>query len=138
MSDTTKISIVVLCIDYRFWPQALPLLEAKYGPFDLIEIAGAAKNLLAPLEEDDRVVLLENIQISINLHHPDRLVLTNHTDCGAYGGSGQFKSRAEEIKFHKTELRKAAVIAKKEFPQLKVEILVIDKDNQGQILLIEA
>ena len=138
MSDAAKVSIVVLCIDYRFWPQALPLLEEKYCPFDLFEMAGAAKNLLASPEEDDRIVLLENIQVSIDLHQPKRLILTNHTDCGAYGGSSRFQSKAEEIGFHQTELQQAKAIAQAKFPQLQVEALIIDKDDNGQIILIEA
>ena len=121
MSHTRKLSIVLLCIDYRFWPQALPILKEKYGDFDLIEIAGSSKNLTSPLEEEDKVTLLENIGISIKLHHPHKLILTNHTDCGAYGGSKKFKSNNEELEFHKEELRKAKKIITETFPDLSVE-----------------
>ncbi len=139
MSDKTitKLSIVLLCIDYRFWPHALPLLEEKYGAFDLIEMAGASKSLVDPLKSEDEVTLLENIEISIKLHHPERLILTNHTDCGAYGGSKKFASHNEEISFHKEELSRAKKIAEEKFPQLKIEALIIDKDDLDEILLIE-
>ncbi|MEI6843612.1 MAG: carbonic anhydrase [bacterium] len=135
--QTGKLSVILLCIDYRFWPHALPLLEKKYGLFDLIEIAGASKSLVSPLENEDRVTLLENIGISVKLHHPERLVLTNHTDCGAYGGSNKFTSHDEEIAFHTEELHKAKVIAQEKFPELKVETLIIDKNEKDEILLIE-
>lgn len=136
IETSTKLSVVLLCIDYRFWPQALPLLEEKYGAFDLIEMAGASKSLVSPLENEDRVTLLENISISISLHHPERLILTNHTDCGAYGGSAHFNSHIEEIAFHKSELAKAKEIATAKFPELNIETVLIDKNEKGETVLI--
>lgn len=125
-----RVSLVIFCIDYRFWPQALPLLKERYGDFDLIEIAGSSKNLTSPLEEEDRITLLENIGISISLHNPEKLILTNHVDCGAYGGSKNFKSRDEEILFMKTELLKAKGLVEKRFPHLPVETELLIMDNE--------
>ena len=121
MNQIKNLSLVLLCIDYRFWPQALPILKEKYGDFDLIEIAGSSKNITSPLEEEDRITLLENIGLSIKLHHPHKLILTNHIDCGAYGGSKKFKSLNEEIKFHNEELKKAKSIISKKFLNLSIE-----------------
>ncbi len=121
MKHIKNLSLVLLCIDYRFWPQALPILKEKYGDFDLIEIAGSSKNITSPLEEEDRITLLENIGLSIKLHHPHKLILTNHTDCGAYGGSKKFKSQDEEVEFHKKELINAKSIISKKFPTLSIE-----------------
>ena len=134
--NTPHLAVVLLCIDYRFWPEALPLLEAKYGTFDLIEIAGASKSLVSPLEEEDRVTLLENIGISVNLHHPERLILTNHTDCGAYGGSAKFASHEEELAFHREELRKAKIHAAQKFPDLQIELVIVDKVD-GHVRLVD-
>ena len=133
--DHKRISIVVSCIDYRFWPQALPLLKDKYGDFDLIEIAGSSKSLTSPLEEEDKTTLLENIGISIRLHNPQKIILTNHIDCGAYGGSKNFKSQEEEIIFHRKELVKAKETVKERFPQLPVETELLILDN-GKVKII--
>jgi len=107
------------------------MLEKKYGEFDLIEIAGSCKNLTSPLEEEDRTALLENIGISIKLHKPHKLILANHIDCGAYGGSKKFKSHEEEIVFHRSELVKAKQIVTDKFPQLQVEteLFIMDKNK---------
>lgn len=135
MSHINKISLVLLCIDYRFWPQALPILEKKYGDFDLIEIAGSSKNLTSPLEKEDKIALLENIGISVKLHHPHKIILTNHTDCGAYGGSKKFKSHDEEIEFHKEELVKAKKIIEEKFPDLPVETELFTLKGEKVILV---
>ena len=129
------LAIVISCIDYRFWPQAIPLLKQKYGEFDLIQMAGSSKNLTLPSKKEYRITILENIKISIQLHNSQKIILTNHIDCGAYGGSKNFKSQKEEIEFHKMELKRAEKIIQKEFPQLliKKELLTIDINKKVKL-----
>ncbi len=115
-----KLSIVISCIDYRFWPEALLILRKKYGDFDLIQLAGSIKNLLSSKKEH-KITLLDHIEKAIKLHHPQKIILINHLDCGAYGGSKNFSSLKEEIKFHNQELKKAANIIKKKFPHLIIK-----------------
>lgn len=136
MNRFKKLSIVISCIDYRFWPQALPLLMKKYGDFDLIQIAGSSKNLTSPLEKEDKITLLENIGISIQLHNPQKLILVNHIDCGAYGGSKNFKSQKGEIEFHREELKKAKEITRGKFQQLliKTEFLIMGANKKIKLL----
>jgi len=129
------LAIVISCIDYRFWPQAIPLLKKKYGRFDLIQMAGSSKNLTSPSKKEYKITILENIKISVQLHNSQKIILTNHIDCGAYGGSKNFKSQKEEIKFHKIELEKAKKIIQKKFPQLliKTELLTIDTNKKVKL-----
>lgn len=136
MSKVKKMSVVVACIDYRFWPQALPLLRKKYGKFDLIQLAGAIKNLTSPSIKQDKIILLENINISMRLHKSERIILVNHIDCGAYGGSKKFTSQKAEIEFQKKELEKAKKIILKKFPDLSVatELLILSKNNKVSLL----
>lgn len=134
--NTNNLSIVISCIDYRFWPKTLELLKTKYGDFDLIEMAGASKNLISPLEPEDKISLLENIGISIKLHNSKKIVLTNHIDCGAYGGSTKFQTKEEEISFHKNELLEATKILKENFPEMIIETEFISKDENDNIVLL--
>jgi carbonic anhydrase len=131
-----KVSVVVSCIDYRFWPQALLLLREKYGEFDLIGLAGASKNLASPNNQEDRRVVLENIETSVKLHKATKIILTNHLDCGAYGGSKKFNSSKEEIFFHRKELQKAKRIVEKYFPKLAVETIFLLKDSKNEVNLL--
>lgn len=137
MDHPKNLSIVVSCIDYRFWPKALPLLKEKYGDFDLIEIAGSSKNLTSPAETEDETALLENIGISMRLHNPYRIILTNHMDCGAYGGSRRFESKEQEIAFHVGELAEAREVVGKAYPSLVVETEFILMGENGEISLLK-
>jgi len=135
MKNKEKVSIVLSCIDYRFWPEALPLLEKKYGEFDLIELAGGSKNLSSPTTEADRKAVLESIKVSVDLHKAKQIILTNHIDCGAYGGSKQFKSRNDEITFHRNELAKAKKIVHANFATLKAETILLERDENQNLKL---
>ena len=126
-----------MCIDYRFWPRTLFLLQEKYGLFDLVAIAGGAKNMVSPLSEEDKTTLLKNIEISIKLHNSKQLILLNHVDCGAYGGSKIFKMHAEELAFHKKELEQARKLAQEKFPTLTIKSFIVDKDDRDKISLVE-
>lgn len=129
MKGHKNVSVLVSCIDFRFWPQALPVLQKKYGALDLIVLAGGAKNIASPLEKEDKTAIMENIGISIKLHNAKKIILTNHADCGAYGGSSKFKSSAEEQSFHIKELVKAKKIIRKHFPRHKIETIFIAKEG---------
>ena len=129
-----NLSIVISCIDYRFWPKSLPMLRKKFGDFDLIALAGASKNIVQPLNRRDPQTILRNIKLALKLHRAKTIILTNHLDCGAYGGSKKFKSYQEEIVFHKKELAQAAQIIKKKFPELKIKTTFLTKDAKNNIM----
>ena len=98
-------AVVVACIDFRFWASIVDYIknDLNIKDFDLIALPGAAK---AINEEGDNAAL-RAASISFNLHQSEKLIIVNHWDCGAYGGSGQFASAEAEKAFHGTALRQA-------------------------------
>jgi len=92
---------IVWCFDPRF-SDLLRVFEEQEGfsRVDLIKIAGGAKDLAVTGEGNGKDYLLDQIEKSVDLHHPGRIVLMMHDNCGAYGGR-------EDPEFYKGELRKA-------------------------------
>jgi carbonic anhydrase len=120
-------------MDYRFWPETIKIFKDKYANFDLIGLAGSAKNLASPSNEANRTTIIENIDTSVKLHKAKRLILINHVDCGAYGGSEAFANFEEELAFHTNELKKAKQIALDKFPELEVITVFMNKENDAFI-----
>lgn len=89
--------------------------------FDRVVIGGAAKNLASAQQETDIDFTLRQLDIAVNLHHISKVALINHTDCGAYGGSSKFKNSDEEHQFHYEELKKAAELVSRKYPNLLVQ-----------------
>lgn len=115
-------ALVLTCIDFRFHNKLKETLaKLKIKNYDLMALAGGAKNLGNPTKFQYQKTVLDNIGIAINLHKIKKVVLINHIDCGAYGGSGKHKNKKEETAFHKSELKKAEEAIKSAFPNLKVK-----------------
>lgn len=120
-------AVVLSCIDFRFHKKLRSALKKeKINSYDLMCLAGGAKNLASPTKKIYRQTVIDNIKLAQKLHKIKTVVLCNHIDCGAYGGSGKFKNPAEETKFHQAELKKAGNLVKKLFPALKVKIILLE------------
>ncbi|MFH1611339.1 MAG: hypothetical protein ABIA83_01930, partial [Patescibacteria group bacterium] len=68
----------------------------------------------------------------VKLHSISTLMLMNHTDCGAYGGSDKFETKEEEKEFHIGELRKAKEKLSKKYPELEIIMLLGDTVSREQ------
>lgn len=122
-------ALAIFCIDFRFWKKTLNFIKEKLKikSFDVLALAGGAKNLASPKEEIYRKIVIENLKISISLHKIKKIILVNHEDCGAYGGSKRFESLEKEISFHKKELLKAKKILKRIFPNQTIFAFFVGK-----------
>lgn len=125
--DHTCDALVLSCIDFRFHQLLTDYVRRDLGisRFDLVALAGGAKNLASPAKKGYKEAVLDNIDIAIRLHGIKGVILTNHMDCGAYGGSGKFATRDEEIAFHEAELRKAEVKIRGKFSGLEITLVLV-------------
>jgi hypothetical protein len=119
---------VVCCFDSRFdagFAKFLKRLPVR-NP-DPIRIAGGAKALASPDRESDRAFVVEQLQKSVNLHETKRVILTLHSDCGAYGRLARFKGdTAAEAAHHRRELQRAAEYLLTAIPGLEVVGYFVD------------
>lgn len=89
-------AVVVSCIDYRFIEPVFTFLKKKgVKAFDLISLAGASRQ---------RNAVKKQLFVSFTLHHPKKVILLQHEDDGAYGGSGKFTNQEEEFSAYKSDL----------------------------------
>ena len=88
-------AVVLACIDFRFWKETMKFVEEELGikSYDFPKMPGAAKAINDCLSEVD--VPMKCIGVPCDLHQVQKIVIVNHADCGAYGGSKQFKGDAE-------------------------------------------
>ncbi|MGC9046677.1 MAG: carbonic anhydrase [Minisyncoccia bacterium] len=110
-------AVLFTCLDWRLHPQIENYFKQKYRTFDLCVVAGSLKGLLDKTTQD---YFLKQIEISQKLHNSKTIILTMHKDCGAYGGSLNFKDPKEEFSHHKNILAKTEKIVFQKFPKTKV------------------
>jgi hypothetical protein len=76
---------------------------------------------------------MQCIGIPCDLHHAARIVIVNHADCGAYGGSKEFKGDDEaEQKFHEVQLKSAKEKILKYYPGKEVVLVYAKLVDEGE------
>ena len=134
-------AVVLACIDFRFWKETMKFVEEELGikSYDFPKMPGAAKAINDCLSEVD--VPMKCIGVPCDLHQVQKIVIVNHADCGAYGGSKQFKGDAEaEQRFHEGELRKAKAKILAEFPGKEIILAyakLVDGGENVEFLRVE-
>jgi carbonic anhydrase len=73
------------------------------------------------------------IGVPCDLHHAQKIVIVNHADCGAYGGSKEFKGDLEaEQKFHEGELQKSKEKILQYYPDKEVALVYAKLVDEGE------
>ena len=134
-------AVVLACIDFRFWKETAQFVEEELGikSYDFPKMPGAAKAINDCQNEVD--VPMKCISVPCDLHYAEKIVIVNHADCGAYGGSKEFKGDAEaEQKFHGGELQKAKEKILKFYPGKEIILAyakLVDEGNNIDFLKVE-
>ena len=78
-------AMVLSCIDPRFQPLVYNYLKKKKltGKYSAFTIAGSAIGVTHDKFKKWHSVFIENLSTSIKLHKIEKLIVINHTDCGA-------------------------------------------------------
>lgn len=128
------------CMDSRVQEARIAFMEKEYGVkpgyYDPVVMAGACKQLI----ETGCAQLEKAVAVAMTLHEGDTIVLLQHTDCGAYGGSGELGMLEEEIAFQEVQLRTAkdkilSFVEMEALPlpkiELYIEVIMNDAANPG-------
>jgi len=129
---------IVQCFDHRFQLAFSKFFKrAGIASPDQIQIAGGAKALASPVSEAAREFLIEQIRTSVRLHDTRRVILTLHSDCGAYGGLAEaFGGDAGlEAERQEAELRCAAERLHRALPALEISAYFAGFDGIWEVEL---
>jgi hypothetical protein len=126
LDPNKKIKVIFACLDWRLHPQIENFFTSEGDGCDMCVTAGSVKALVDPQTQN---FMLQQIEISKNLHNCQTVVLTMHIDCGAYGGSKAFHGNDDERSACLAELTKAKTIVRKKFFELRVETYLIGLDH---------
>ena len=92
-------AILIKCMDWRIEADGsfrrLLASSADVKNFDTISIAGGARSVL---DGATRKLILWQIRLASRLHGIKKVILTNHTGCGAYGTLGTLEKLTSDLK----------------------------------------
>jgi carbonic anhydrase len=118
---------VLCCFDQRIRLAVNKFLQRRgiLRP-DMIVVAGGAKTLASPRNDFERDFILEQVRMSILLHHTERVFLMSHSDCATYRGLAAFGGDpTREAAHHKAELQRAAELIRSNFPEADVQCFFV-------------
>lgn len=129
--------MVLHCMDFRLGSAIRGELDKRgiLDDCDIVALAGAGKTIV---DSDNQQcwhdAAMSHIGLSKKLHDIKKLIIMNHTDCGAYGGRAAFDGDTElEAVKHRGDLKKAAEIVSEEYPDLGVFLVLVHIDDEGNI-----
>ena len=122
-------AMVLSCMDPRFQPKVYKYLKNKKltGKYSSFTIAGAAIGVTHKKFKKWHSTFIDNLSTSIKLHKIIKLIVINHSDCGAakiVNGKKKFNSIVEN-KIHKESFKKIKKIVNKKFPSLKISYKIL-------------
>ena len=128
MSHTAP-NIVVACVDFRFQNEFLKECNQELGEktFDYLTYPGASKSII---DAESRGGIFLAIETLAKIHATQTIVVLDHIDCGAYGGSVRFDSIDDEIKFHTEKLVEAKALLSEKFPELSAKLWIYNQHRQ--------
>jgi hypothetical protein len=126
-------ALVQTCIDFRFRKPLNDFLENELNlhSVDIKTDGGGIKKVVE--EGPIREWIFANFQIAFDLHGVERIILINHQDCGAYGGSKAFKDLNEELENHEIQLRHAVSVVRAKFPEKQIEAYMALINGEGVV-----
>ncbi len=116
-----------------------PALENFLNPYKskggcyVIRRPGVSKLLL---DDQSAPGVLNDIRIGVD-NGVRHIMLVNHRDCGAYRGTHAFPSKEAERHKHEQDLREAAEVLRKEFPDVAVDVYFAESDDNGATFTVE-
>lgn len=113
---------VLSCLDFRFRQADQEAIEKLgYKNVDWFRWPGVTKPMLA--SENFFELFCQAIEnVSIKLHHVNKILLLCHWDCGGYGGSKSFSSEEEEEAKYQSDLKQAKEKLQARFSDLEILI----------------
>ena len=129
-------NVLVRCADFRFHGALEATLAWPFIPmggghsFASVGVPGGSR---AIIDEDARKVVFAALDIALKRHEANRVIIADHLDCAAYGGSDLHQDPEEEERFHLGKLREAYRIVKAAYPRLEVVLLYQDWERIKEV-----
>ena len=122
-------AMVLSCIDPRFQSKVYYYLKNKKlsGKYSSFTIAGAGIGVTHNKFKKWHSTFWDNLNTSIKLHKITKLIVINHTDCGAAKIANKEKkfNLSIENKMHKESFKRIQIKLKKRHPKLQVKFKIL-------------
>jgi carbonic anhydrase len=117
-------------MDYRLVDMTERYMKRRglRNKYDNVVLAGAALGAITDKYPDWNKTFWEELELSIDLHHIQKVILLDHRDCGAYKqllGEDFAREPKKEREVHAAQLKRLRELINERYAQLEVETLLM-------------
>ncbi len=127
-------TIIIHCIDFRLINKIREWMDENglKNDSDVLSLAGGIKDLVDGSKEIQDFIL-KQIGVSYNLHNARKVIIIQHSDCGAYKTNYNFTDEEAEFAQQLEDINTAEEMIKNYFDDISVEKIWIQmKDPHGE------
>lgn len=130
-------ALMLSCMDYRLVDDLVTFMNGKglKDDYDHVVLAGASLGVVSETFADWHKTFWEHLDVAIELHHVEEVVVIDHRDCGAYKialGEDAVSTPAKETEAHTRSLADFARQVHEHHPDLKVEAYLMSLDGHTE------
>jgi carbonic anhydrase len=129
-------ALVLSCIDFRFiHAEQTFLTETLAGQYDWTALAGASLALTGFPHPAEAITFWDQLELSSQLHHIEKVIILDHQDCGAYASfldADLSQDPTREYQVHQHYLRQAYEAIHHRYPQLEIELYFVRLTSEFQ------
>jgi carbonic anhydrase len=130
-------ALVLSCMDYRFVDDSVYFFNriGYRDDYNQFSLAGASLGYNQTQFPEWRETCNKHIELAMQLHDINEVIVMDHMDCGAYRilYDSPSMSRQEEYELHKKNLNKFKTMINQKFPALTVTTHLMDVDGSVMI-----
>ncbi|WP_043745992.1 carbonic anhydrase [Paramagnetospirillum magneticum] len=128
-------ALLLSCMDYRLMDDIVRYMDgrAMTNKYDHVVLAGASLGVLQDKNLSWGQTFWDHVQVALDLHHIQKVIVMDHRDCGAYKvflGPDSAKDAATETASHTAKLRALRTAINAKHPTLAVELLLMDLEGK--------
>ena len=132
-------ALLLSCMDFRLMNEIEQYMSQRglRDNYDHIVLAGASLGALTDKFPAWNKTFWEHLDIAIQLHHIETVIVMDHRDCGAYKvilGEDFAKDPARETAAHRKELLALRTAIQKKYPKMKVELTLMALDGKVETI----
>ncbi len=133
-------ALLLSCMDYRLVDETERYMSKRglRNRYDHLILAGAALGALTDKYPAWNRTFWEHVDVAIELHGIQKVILMDHRDCGAYKailGEDFAKDLARETEVHASKLRELRKQIQEKHPKLSVELLLMSLDGKVETII---
>ncbi len=132
-------ALLLSCMDYRLLDDIVRYMDSRdlTDNYDQVILAGASLGATTNVYPQWGETFWSHLQLALDLHHVNRLIILDHRDCGAYKaifGQDYAADPQRETEIHTVQMKELRAAVAQKHPTLPTELMLMSLDGSVEAI----